>query len=47
MEWTKNIHEKAKRNINEAQKKQKKYFDAKHRPSTFKVKSFSLLFYAL
>lgn len=37
MEWTKNIQEKAKENINEAQKKQKQYFDAKHRPPTFKV----------
>ena len=47
MEWTKNIHENAKGNINEAQKKQKKYFDAKHRPPTFKVRNVSLLFYAL
>ena len=37
MDWTNKLHEKAKGNIIDAQKTQKKYFDAKHRPPAFKV----------
>ena len=32
LDWTKKIHEKAKGNISDAQKKQKKYFDT---PTTY------------
>ncbi len=37
LEWAENVNQRAKANIKKAQSKQKKQFDAKHRPPTFKV----------
>ena len=37
LQWAKNVHEKAINNIKEAQKKQKKTYDAKHKRPNFKV----------
>ena len=37
MKWAESVNSKAKSNIEKAQKKQKKEYDAKHKPPTFKV----------
>ena len=37
MKWAESVDSKAKANIEKAQKKQKKEYDAKHKPPTFKV----------
>lgn len=37
MEWTDNLHQKIKENIENAQKKQKKQYDAKHQKPAFKI----------
>lgn len=37
IEWSEEINTKAKTNIEKAQQKQKKEFDAKHRPPAFKI----------
>jgi hypothetical protein len=37
VEWAEEVNAKAKSNIEKAQSKQKKQFDAKHKPPTFQV----------